>query len=233
MVLLKFIKLHEIVNSALLFLSVSPQACPRWRRPPGRTRSATNSMRPVCRAAPAPVVLRMRWGPQASPRTKSHQTLKKGIWLSRAGFLTHRNYGQGRAFLTVFTFGVIFRSPACVVSLGWKAVFPTPGRNTAWGKRGVSVLLAGRWGTIGVWGQHGMGWSWILTWSFSLLVMSVQGQSCQGSALEKVGNRGWDRRSLLSQQATPRSCSGSFTPSSSSTPPHPHLSLLLSLCRCP
>lgn len=189
-------------------------------------------MRPVCRAAPAQLCCRMRWGPQASPRAKSadpeERHLAKPSWV-----LTHRNCGQGRAFLTVFTFGVIFRSSAaCVVSLGWKAVFPTPGRNTAWGKRGVSVLLAGRWGTIGVWGQHGMGWSWILTWSVSLLVMSVQGQSCQGFSTGEVGNRGWDRRSLLSQQAL-RSCSGvSRLPH---PPPHPtpHLSLLLSLCRCP
>ena len=111
--------------------------------------------------------------------------------------------------------------------------FPNPGRNTPWGKkRGVCVLLAGQWGTLGVWGQRGMGWSWILTWSFSLLLMSVQGQSCHGAALEKVGNPGWDPRRLLSQQAISYSSSGSFTSSSSSNPPHLHLSLLHSLCCC-
>jgi len=111
--------------------------------------------------------------------------------------------------------------------------FHNPGRNTARGKERVCVLLAGQWGPMGVWGQRGMGRSWILTWPFSLLVMSVQGQSCRGAALEKVGNPEWDPRSLLSQQAISCSCSGSFTSSSSSTPPHPHLSLLHSLCCCP
>ena len=182
MVLLKFIKLHEIVNSALLFLSVSPQACPRWRRPPGRTRSATNSMRPVCRAVPAQVVLRMRWGPQASPRMKSHQTLKKGIWLSRAGFLTLRNHGQWRAFLTVFTFGVIFRSPACVVSLGWKAVFPTPGRKEHSVGQERSLCLAGR--AVGNRGRLGAAWDG-MELDFNLVILITR-YVCAGTELSGI-----------------------------------------------
>lgn len=105
-----------------------------------------------------------------------------------------------------------------MVSLGWKAV-SQPGRNTAWG-RGLCACCGGRWGTIDVeW--HGMGLGWILTWSFSLLSMSVQGQSCQGSALE-----GGEPR--LGPQK-PSGPAGHYTALAALgfhafiTPPHPHL----------
>lgn len=97
--------------------------------------------------------------------------------------------------------------------------FPNPGQEHSVGQRSLSCWQ-GIEGTIGVGEQHGMGWSWILTWSVSLLVMSVQGQSCQGSALEGGNLRLGPQKPSVPAGHT-RSCSGVSRLPHPPPPPHP------------